>query len=600
MGTDLKRQTLILGGTGEPASPRLALPPPPHIRRSMAPDAVDSGWDSTPPGSLTPTATSPVSLPPVSLSPKPPVSVPRPTPRSLSPIPAPVTRTQPIPSHDLSSQNLVDDDDRPSDRVTVPNELAPKKIVELSASNLENAESDRSLATTRPPPPLQPTLEELALALRAAAASLGPANELVVDESTKGSTEPVPDAALTPSSIPPLSLDVRPPMTSLPGQTAHSMPVSDWGFTRQHAVLFAASHLAVAAGVLFWVYATRPEPKLHPRSPRLALEDRVPLGTAAGAAPEIAIPDGCVVQDLARVIAPRAELGPGLDASVLEQGFGIGLVSKTNEATGIRLDPSTLRTAETIRVRSVFPVARVAVGSGDEDSPLDVRIDGNDSRSFGGERPQKVYAQKGGVFRMDAAGQSHLLWAIPGAVPKTQETVRAASRSDGTTTVALRRPGVLWVGVTGADSIKNQLVPVVRAHKTIGSPAIAGTTMAWAERGASGPFSIVAAEVENDGTRTTVGTPLDIVDGISPALATLPNGELLLTYADGAAGAHRVVAQRLGSDLSKRGDLLVLSGAGTNAGQPAVAVDADGRAIVAYLAIENGRAEVHATALTCR
>lgn len=586
MGSDIKRQTLILGGTAEPASPRLALPPPPHLRRSTAPDAVDSGWDSMPPGSLSPT----------SLSPKPPISVPRPTPRSVSPVPAPVTRTQPMPSHDLSSRNLVDDDDRPSDRVTVPNELAPKKVVELSQSNLENDESARSLATTRPPPPPQPTLEELAIALRAAAASLGPAND-----GEESSPDPIVDEAQTPSSIPPLSIDVRPPLTSLPGETAQSMPVGGWGLTRRHAGIFVASHLAVAASVLLFVYATRPEPKPHPRAPRLALEDRVPLAAGSvGSATEIAVEDGCVVQDLARVIAPRAELGPGLDASVLEQGFGIGLVSKSNEATGIRLDPSTLRTAETVRVRSIFPVARVAVGSGDEDSPLDVRIDGNDSRSFGGERPQKVYAQKGGVFSMDAAGQSRLLWAIPGAVSKTQETVRAAARSDGSTTVALRRPGVLWVGVTGADSIKNQLVPIVRAHKTIGSPALAGSTMAWAERGTSGPFAIVAASVDNDGKRTTVGTPLEIVDGISPALATLPNGELLLTYADGAAGAHRVVAQRLASDLSKRGEVLVLSGAGTNAGQPAVAVDADGRAIVAYLAIENGRAEVHATALTCR
>jgi hypothetical protein len=250
-----------------------------------------------------------------------------------------------------------------------------------------------------------------------------------------------------------------------------------------------------------------------------------------------------------------------------------------------------------VKVRSVWPVTRVAVDKGDsDDDRLEVRVDGNDTKTL---ESQKITAQKGGVFSTDATGTAHLLWAIHGFVPKS-ETVRAVSRSDGTAIVAVRRTGIMWIGVTGEGAI----VPVIRERRTLGTPALApssgGGVVAWAEREASNPFSVVVAPVEVDGKHTRVLEPETIAEGISPALAALPSGEILLAYSDGKAGAHRVVAQRLGRDLTRRGELLVLSSPGLNAGQPAVAVDGEGRAIVAYLAIENGHAEVHATAMTCR
>lgn len=717
MGTGEKRHTLILdpGGTtpqagSGPVSPRNALPPPPHIRRSGVPDAemmkdLDAGWESVRPGSNRPgsnrpgseqptkstdrpsplsalihgarrpqtepvakprTTTEPIpasarqpsstlaptsfarrsQLPPVlvrsssnvplSRSPaSPPPSVGRKlsTPISLKPAlvppersdatpvslrpalvaaglapasvppislkPAPLffaSQLPPPPSsrrmfapeiEEISSSELLELDDRPSDRKTVPNELKPKNEVELSASDLE---SDPSLITTRPPPPsresanmYQPSLAELAGALETP--SKLPRLSL-----------PDPDEAYTPSSLPPVSMDARPALTSQPSNSAHSLPVPQ--MSRQWLAIFAASHVAVAASVLFWVYATRAEPKPHPREPHIALEQRTSMESTAGAVIENVTPaDGCRVQDLSRVIAARAELGPALDAAALDSGFGVGLVSKPHEATGIRLEASTLRTAETVKVRSTWPVTRVAVDKGDtEEDRLEVRVDGNDTKTL---ETQKITAHKGGVFTTDASGNPQLLWALHGVAPKS-ETVRAVSRSDGSALVAVRRTGVMWIGVTGQGAI----VPVLRDKKTLGTPTLApmpaGGMVAWAERDPSSPFSVLVARVDVDGKHTIVGEPEAIAEGISPALATLPSGELLLAYSDGKAGAHRVVAQRLAPDLTPRGDLLVLSSPGLNAGQPAIAVDAEGRAIVAYLAIENGRAEVHATSLSCR
>lgn len=567
MGTDGKRQTLILGGNAdrEAMGPRNALPPPPHIRRSVVDDdetaAVDSGWE----GDAGPQLFLASSLPP------PPTDV-----------------DLPREPEELSSSELVEDD-RPSDRVTVPNELAPKKVIERVLA--ERASEPRSLATTRPPPPCAPdaayaahapTLEELASSLES-----HPLPRLELTH---------PDEAFTPSSVPPVSVDVRPPLTSLPGQVAQSVPVPK--VSRRWLAVFAASHVLVAASVLLGVYLTRPEAPARAREPRVAQGDRSRLESAAGAVLEDATPaEGCRVQDLSRVIAAHAEVGPPLDAAALESGFGVGLVSRSHEATGIRLEASTLRTAETVRVRSLGPVTRVGIDRGDtEDERLEVRIDDSDTKTLGPTR--KISALRGAVFEDDGAG-SKLLWAIPGWVPKTPETVRATSRSDGSALVAVRRPGIFWVGVTGSGP----LVPLVRERRTLGTPALAaaarGGVVAWAER-ETGAFSVVVAMVEADGKRTAIGAPVAIAEGISPALAGLPSGELLLVYSDGKAGAHRVVAQRLGADLTARGERLVLSPRGSNAGQPAVAVDAEGRAIVAYLALEGGHAEVHATALSCR
>jgi hypothetical protein len=88
--------------------------------------------------------------------------------------------------------------------------------------------------------------------------------------------------------------------------------------------------------------------------------------------------------------------------------------------------------------------------------------------------------------------------------------------------------------------------------------------------------------------------------GMSPALVALPDGDLLLAYAVGGAGTHRVVAQRLARDLTPRGEPIAVSPEALNAGQPAIAMGAGGRALVAFFGAETGRApSVLATPLAC-
>jgi hypothetical protein len=104
-----------------------------------------------------------------------------------------------------------------------------------------------------------------------------------------------------------------------------------------------------------------------------------------------------------------------------------------------------------------------------------------------------------------------------------------------------------------------------------------------------------------DGLGTTaVGTPRVLGEGVSPALAAFPDGDLLLVYTTGTLGAHRVVAQRLGRGLEPRGEPLVLTPETADAVQPVAAVRPDGRVLVAFFTAERGRrTAVQATPLAC-
>lgn len=87
---------------------------------------------------------------------------------------------------------------------------------------------------------------------------------------------------------------------------------------------------------------------------------------------------------------------------------------------------------------------------------------------------------------------------------------------------------------------------------------------------------------------------------MSPSIAMLPDGDLLMAYAVGVPGLHRVVVRRLGHDLLPRGEPILVSPDELNAGQPATAVGRDGRAVVAFFGAERGRpASVLATPLAC-
>lgn len=196
------------------------------------------------------------------------------------------------------------------------------------------------------------------------------------------------------------------------------------------------------------------------------------------------------------------------------------------------------------------------------------------------------------------------------AIRVASPDLRAARREDGGAVIALRAPSALWLGLVNAKlGADGPLVALSRPGALLGMPSVApsgagGGVVAWAERPAGDREWILmvasfGAPTGADGAREAPQLR-PVGAGMSPSIAMLPDGELLLAYAIGAAGAHRVVVQRLGRDLEPRGEPVLVSPDDLNAGQPAAAAGPDGRALVAFFGAERGRpSRVLATPLAC-
>ncbi len=313
------------------------------------------------------------------------------------------------------------------------------------------------------------------------------------------------------------------------------------------------------------------------RSPRLAWPERTAIGEPAIAPAPPPPRGGCVASGPPRIVARRGELKPGLDVVSSGTGFVVSLAATANEAWAVRLEGSRLRAAENVRVRSAAPIRHVIARDAES---LDVRIDTDGGRTIvrdGGAPPLRL---------VPAAG-----------------TVVARAGDDGGAVVAVKRGSTLEVGVVhGPLSTAGPLATITSAGATLGTPFVAaragGGVVAWAQRAeGSRDWRIVVATF--GGPKTAIETRA-LGHGISPSVAVLPDGGLLVAYAEGPPAHHRVVVRRLLGDLAPVGEPLVVSPDAVNAGQPVIDVDPDGRALVAWYAVAQGEPpSVHATPLVC-
>jgi hypothetical protein len=205
-----------------------------------------------------------------------------------------------------------------------------------------------------------------------------------------------------------------------------------------------------------------------------------------------------------------------------------------------------------------------------------------------------------GAVDEPASVRERRLWLVPppGFVVDRFATpvVRAAGRGDGTAGVLLQRGTSLWVGhVDAALAPSGPFTSVPRGGAIVGTPTVAawgsGEAMAWAElRRGERRTNIVVTGVTSDAQGAPVVAPTRAIGaGLAPTLAELSDGDLLLAYADGPDGARRILARRLAPDLSTRGEPFAVSPPAVDAAQPAVAVRADGSALVAFFASGHGR-----------
>ncbi|MBX3202874.1 MAG: hypothetical protein KF894_32405, partial [Labilithrix sp.] len=292
--------------------------------------------------------------------------------------------------------------ERPSERSTVPtltsNGVASDSsasLLELSASELESV---RDLATLARAPFTAPPLPKLDLA------------------APRGALETSRDDRAAPSDGLEASRAIteRPPPDDAPPARRR----------RRVAIGLAVSHALVAAVVALVAVSGRSAAQSTiAREPNVALSERTPLASPAAAAHPAPPSGGCAASGGARVLAPRAQIGPGLDVTVLETGFGVALASGTKEAVGLRVEGSGLRIAETVRVKSPSLVSHAVVESGGDDDGegLDVRVDEGEVRSVAaaGDGPGfRIVARGGAITALldDPRGvRARTLWALPGS-----------------------------------------------------------------------------------------------------------------------------------------------------------------------------------------
>jgi hypothetical protein len=544
--------------------------------------------------------------------------------------------------------------DRPSDRSTArtlpsngENVISSAQMIELSGADLV---SDRELSRVLhavPPPPVGHSDGDVSLrTLVHGALSARPEIGLAPSRPSPNFYPcPWPDATsedrswetketVRPAAPPPiqereavLSRVAQQQSSPVAALRASSPPASSWAASTQPPPLRRAlvpivlSHLVLAAAVFGLIAGlSRGQKRSELRDPRVAAAERNPLADRTVTPPPPPPSQGCATSGASRMLAPHAQIGPGLDVNVLETGFGVGLATGSKEGLGLRVDATGLRVIERLRVKTSSVVSHVAAvqGHDDESEALDVRIDEGDARTVlgAGYSPAFRVLLRGGTITAlvdDPQGaRTRPLWFVPATKGSpgraVNEIVRAVGRDDGGAIVALRRPALLWVGVVDPTlAPAGPLVAIFRKGATVGTPALAtwggGGAVAWAEKPAGErEWVIVVASFTPDGEgATNLGHVRVVGRGMSPSLAELPDGDLLLAHSDGPSGAHRVVALRLGRDLAARGAPVVVSPASANAGQPVAAVRSDGRALVAFFAADRGRAaaSVLATPLAC-
>lgn len=391
-------------------------------------------------------------------------------------------------------------------------------------------------------------------------------------------------------------------------------PANDPEPPARRSWLLPALRIAAAALLLLTaiVLLLDPSPPItSAREPRIVWPERTALGAPASDPPPRPAAHGCVATAPPRFVAPRALVNPGLDVSSTATGFVVAFASAADEASAIRLEGTTLRAAENVRVRAnaaaSAPIRRVVARDADADdvpASIALRADTDDGRSVlpEGDAPAFRIAVTGTYVIARTHDRTHSLWSLP-LPPKDRriDALRVAPRDDGGAVVVVKRGSTFFLGfVNGAYSATGPLQIITRPGATLGTPFVVanggGAALAWAERPVgTREWSVMVASMGGGEMETKL-----VAAGMSPSLGVFPDGTLAVAYADGPAAAHRIVVRRLAADLTPTNDPVVASSDGLNAGQPVVEIRPDGRALVSWLAVARGQPpSVYATPLAC-
>ncbi len=322
----------------------------------------------------------------------------------------------------------------------------------------------------------------------------------------------------------------------------------------------------------------------------------------------------CALAGAPRVVAPKAQIRVGVEASASQSRIALGFVTSDKDGFAVALEPQSLAPIATAKqhahesIRHVMPLSAKTLSVVADIEHKTDKISG--ARTFLGSGSFVLGSADGKlVWGAHAGDAPHPLWPLDGDGPA--EALRAVALEGGGYAVAFRQGAAIYLGALNPDKTPDgELLRVAGLGPQIGSPALGASgktvAMAWADRASSAdPWGLRLLHWKRGeppgGARSFSIPPGGLGEqAMSPGLAGLSGGRFLLAWTEGPVASHQVRAETLGATGEMLGPALTISADGVNAGQGQVAVLPDGKGLVVYMASPAGStAEVVATPIAC-
>jgi hypothetical protein len=329
----------------------------------------------------------------------------------------------------------------------------------------------------------------------------------------------------------------------------------------------------------------------------------------------------CTVAGTSIVVAPRALGAAAIEAQALSGGLALGFAASGREAVATLLDASSFAPTTTVRakpaggdVRRVMPVLNGTKLAALPD--IDRRGDHLSPRRSVATAPLVDVGVADGALVWAPHGKDSTakLFDLDGDSPV--EALRAIPLRDRAGIgLTFRRDNAIRIGLaSGSGSLATdgalaKLDGLGQGPGTLGSPSIASTgdrvVVAWADRASTADDWQVRWTTLSPHGVAHEASPFALPEGglggnaMSPAVTSLGGGRFLLAWTEGPVSNHHVRAITFSADGSTTGDPITISAPGENAGQPAIALNDDGKGVVAYLSAKGRGLEVHVTPISC-
>ena len=330
-----------------------------------------------------------------------------------------------------------------------------------------------------------------------------------------------------------------------------------------------------------------------------------PVAATAAPPPPGALGPACTLAGSAHVIAPRAVVQSGVEATVVGSRLALGFASRERDGFAVGIDPSSAVAAQTVRAHTAGPIRRLVPIEGAHGLAAAADVD-RDTDFLAGRRtipsthPFDLGFGGGGLaWAPYRSGEVDLIWTLEGEEPV--EAVRAVpldpTHEETGWAVAFRRGSTIYAGaVNGGATLtpKGPLVKVAGLGPQVGSPTVAAqdgaVLVAWADRGQpSEPWSLRWMRFA-PGDATVEAKPFVPSEGglgehaMSPTIAAAGQGRFVMAWTEGPVSTHQVRAQTMTGSGAPLGTAMAISDSGVNAGQAQLAILPDGHGVVAYLA----------------